>query len=112
MYTCSGAGRASASFGSSDSFLPVVLGPPENWRQATASKDFQTWSPQRLASGRGGNDAEKFRPLQQVFRYVQFTTISDVEIKVVSHFRGGVLRMNSRQGVNISSIQRQGNAIT
>ncbi|CAL8464776.1 g4311 [Coccomyxa elongata] len=60
-------GRLSASFGSSHTFLPVVLGPPEEWRSALSVSTAKAGALQAPATSRPAPAGQQLESLQSKF---------------------------------------------
>lgn len=61
------AGRPSASFGSSHTFLPVILGPPEEWRSALSDSAAKAGALQAPATSRPAPAGQQLESLQSKF---------------------------------------------
>ena len=73
------AGRLSASFGSRNTFLPVVLGPPEEWRSALSDTTAKSGAlQQRAGNSSAAPAAQRLETLQLEFGCVTAQCMSHV----------------------------------
>lgn len=73
------AGRLSASFGSRNTFLPIVLGPPEDWRSALSDTTAKSGAlQQRAGNSSAAPAAQRLETLQLEFGCVTGQCMSHV----------------------------------